>query len=145
MYSLLVTLLMTPVLVAPQLPTGETILKQIHEKAQTRRSVEFILEATVSTTQAGKPVPSRTGENHVNVFFVNPGLVRIQEQGVMGNRLQVSDGEWSWLFDPALKQYTKTRAALRLGTFSMPSSNWMAGLPVSEIQGTPQTLREEVI
>ena len=145
MYLFLLAALMTPIVVQPQLPSGEAIVKQIAETSETRRSVQYILEGSVVATMAGKPVPPRSGTTQVTVSFAAPGKIRIEEQGLMGNRLQVSDGEFTWVFDPARKQYTKTRAGLRLGTFGTPAANWMGGLPVSEIQGAPKTLRDESI
>ena len=58
----------------------------------------------------GGPVPTRI-EMLVKMSVANPGRLRIESTGKLGDSLIVSDGENTWMYVGLLKQYTKTAAA----------------------------------
>ena len=147
MNLLLLTAFALSSLGAQGLPDGETVMKLVAQAAETRQSVQYVMQGTIEATQAGQPIPSFSRKGRATVAFVAPGKLRIEAQGLAspGNRMRISDGDLTWEFDAATKQYTRTAAAQRLGVLSTPPLEWLGGPPSSDVQGSPRTIRDEVI
>jgi thiol-disulfide isomerase/thioredoxin len=126
---------------------GEAVMKLVAQAAGARQSIQYVIQGTIEATQAGQPIPSLSRKGRASVVFAAPGKLRIEAQGLAtaGNRVRISDGDRTWEFDAATKQYTRTSAAARLGVLGAPPLEWLGGPPGSDIQGTPRTLRDEVI
>ena len=88
-------------------PDARALLKQTRDVLLHHKSYQLDQRAVVDV-QAN--VPTRI-EMLVKIAVSNPGKLRIESSGQMGNSLIVSDGENTWMYLGSLKQYTKTAAA----------------------------------
>ncbi|HEX4997195.1 MAG TPA: redoxin family protein [Terriglobia bacterium] len=108
---------------AQSLPDAGELRKQTESALGQRRSIQFVREITGEIAIRGKgnpvtemtvggrtiPVPSAIGNQTVSVL--NPGRARIETQVGSVQTLMVSDGETTWTYRPATRQYSKIAAA----------------------------------
>src|SRR5262245_59168990 len=132
-------------LLIQQPPDGETLMKRMVEAAAKRQSIQFVINADIEVMQDGTRVTPPSGSTRTTVTFASPGRLRVEEQGVTGDRIQISDGSTTWTHDRTRKLYSKTAVGPRLSTLGLPVLGWLAGLPVSEIEPGPKIVREETI
>lgn len=144
MNSIVLALSVLSALLAQQ-PDGETLIKRMAEAASKRQSIQFVMTADIQVMQDGKLVTPRSGSTRTTITFANPGKLRIEEQGVTGERLQISDGSTTWTHDRRSKQYSKSAIGARLSTLGLPVLGWLGQWPVSEIEPRPRIVRDEVI
>jgi len=98
--------LLSPLL-AQQFPDAQELLKQSGEALKKYRSYQYETEMTIDMVSGGNPMRmSRTS----SVAVVNPDKMRIESKDQMGGSTVVADGEYTWTYVPALKQYTKKAA-----------------------------------
>jgi sugar lactone lactonase YvrE/outer membrane lipoprotein-sorting protein len=140
-FVLSISLLSTILRQAP--PDGQTLMKRIAEAAEKRQSIQFVMNADIEVLQDG--MTALSGSTRTKLAFASPGRLRVEEEGVTGNRLQVSDGSTTWTLDTSRKLYSKTAVGPRLTRLGLPGLGWLAGLPVSEIEPVPKIVGEEVI
>src|SRR5438477_10795903 len=88
-------------------PDVRTLLKQSGDALNTYKS--YVLEQHLVVDAKG---PTTTHmDMPVKLAASKPGKLRIESNGQLGMTLIVSDGENTWMYLGALKQYTKTPAA----------------------------------
>jgi thiol-disulfide isomerase/thioredoxin len=92
---------------AQDLPDARALLKQSSEILLSHKSYQLEQLAVVDV---GGSLPTRL-EMLVKIAASNPGKLRIESSGKVGESLIVSDGENTWMYIGALKEYTKTGAA----------------------------------
>ena len=88
-------------------PDGKALLAESGDALRSAQS--YILEQSIVVEISGG-MQSRL-ELPVKLAASNPGKLRIESNGPVGNTLIVSDGENTWMYLGPLKQYTKTPAA----------------------------------
>src|SRR5258708_1859834 len=88
-------------------PDPKALLKETREVLLHHKSYQLDQRAVVDVQGN---VPTRI-EMLVKIAASNPGKLRIESSGQMGNSLIVSDGENTWMYLGAIKQYPKTPAA----------------------------------
>jgi outer membrane lipoprotein-sorting protein/peroxiredoxin len=96
-----------PALFAQTPPDARTLLKETGDALRDARS--YVLEQSIVVELTGG-LESRL-QMPVKLAVSNPGKLRIESNGAVGNTLIVSDGENTWMYLGPLKQYTKTPAA----------------------------------
>lgn len=133
--------LILPGISALQLPDGTNLLKQSREAMQKYHSLQFTTDASMQMKEGGHPMTmnSETAES-----LVNPGKIR-QDMKVQGfTMMNVSNGEFTWMYNSIKNEFTKKSAALSLS--AMRDGSRMQGLPdLSAIRPTDKTLRAETI
>jgi outer membrane lipoprotein-sorting protein/peroxiredoxin len=102
-----IALLILPVLFAQQPPDARTLLRETGDALRDAKS--YALEQSIVVELTGG-LESRL-QMPVKLAVSNPGKLRIESNGAVGNTLIVSDGENTWMYLGPLKQYTKTPAA----------------------------------
>src|SRR6185503_15903211 len=134
--------LLFPFFAHQQLPDARELLKQSEEALTLRHSYQYETEMAIDMVMAGNPL-------HVtltsSLSVVNPDKKRIVSKGQIGETTIVSDGEFTWIYLPALKQYT--RKAVMRSPQAMLDSMGMGSLAadLSKATAAPKTLREESI
>jgi len=98
---------MMPALFAQQLPDARTLLKETGDALRDAKS--YVLEQSIAVELKGG-LESRL-QMPMKLAVSNPGKLRIESNGAVGNTLIVSDGENTWMYLGPLKQYTRTPAA----------------------------------
>jgi outer membrane lipoprotein-sorting protein/peroxiredoxin len=88
-------------------PDARALLKETRDVLLYHKSYQLDQRAVVDVQGN---VPTRI-EMVVKIAVSNPGKLRIESSGQMGNSLIVSDGDNTWMYLGSLKQYTKTAAA----------------------------------
>ncbi len=88
-------------------PDARALLNETRDVLLHHKSYQLDQRAVVDLQGT---VPTRI-QMLVKIAVSNPGKLRIESSGQMGNSLIVSDGENTWMYLGALKQYTKTAAA----------------------------------
>src|SRR5262245_3647263 len=96
------------------LPSEETLMRLMAQAAEARESLQYVMELKVEASQANRRLDQRSGASTVTVAFAHPDKLFVQEQGFMGDWMQLSDGNATWKYDPRRKQYTKVTAGQRL-------------------------------
>ena|SRR5215472_3705063 len=102
-----IALSMMPALFAQQLPDARTLLKETGDALRDAKS--YVLEQSIAVELKGG-LESRL-QMPMKLAVSNPGKLRIESNGAVGNTLIVSDGENTWMYLGPLKQYTRTPAA----------------------------------
>jgi len=92
---------------AQDLPDARALLKETSTILLQHKSYQLDQQA-IFETQGSTPVRL---DMLLKMAVSNPGKLRIESGGPLGKSLIVSDGEHSWMYLSALKQYTKTHAA----------------------------------
>jgi thiol-disulfide isomerase/thioredoxin len=92
---------------AQETPDARALLKETSEVLLHHKSYQVDQRAVIDM---GGPLPTRL-EMLVKIIVSNPGKLRIESTGKLGDSLIVSDGESTWMYLGMLKQYTKTAAA----------------------------------
>jgi thiol-disulfide isomerase/thioredoxin len=92
---------------AQDLPDARALIKETSDILLRHRSYQLEQRAVVDVTGS---LPTRI-EMEVKIAASHPGKLRIESSGKMGDSLIVSDGEATWMYLGALKEYTKTAAA----------------------------------
>jgi len=88
-------------------PDARALLKETANVLLHHKSYQVDQRAVIDM---GGPLPTRL-EMTVKITVSNPGKLRIESSGKMGDSVIVSDGENTWMYVGILKQYTKTPAA----------------------------------
>ncbi len=94
-------------LLAQQLPDAKELLKQWEEALKKHRSYQYEAKMAMDMVVGGNPIRMSTTSS---TAVVNPDKRRIESKGQMGEVTIVADGEYTWVYIPALKQYTKKAA-----------------------------------
>jgi thiol-disulfide isomerase/thioredoxin len=133
--------LLFPLFAQQRLPDAKELLKQSSEALTMRRSYQYETEMAIDIVMGGNPIHvSLTSSQSV----VNPDKKRVESKGQTGETTIVSDGEFTWVYVPMLKQYTKK--AVMGGPQAILQSLGMGSLAdVSKALGAGKTLREESI
>lgn len=128
-------------LLAQQLPDANELLKQSREALKTRRSYQYETEMSIDMIIGGNPIHMSMTSSQA---MVNPDKMRIESKSQMGGSTLVMDGEYTWVYIPALKQYAK-KAAVR-GPQALLESIGMGNVtdPSKALKDT-KVLREESI
>jgi len=92
---------------AQDLPDARKLIKETGDILLAHKSYQLEQRAVVDVTGS---LPARV-EMVVKIAASHPGRLRIESSGKMGDSLIVSNGEATWMYIGALKQYTKTAAA----------------------------------
>ena len=92
---------------AQDLPDARKLIKETSDILLAHKSYQLEQRAVVDVTGS---LPARV-EMVVKIAASHPGRLRIESSGKMGDSLIVSNGEATWMYIGALKQYTKTAAA----------------------------------
>ncbi len=92
---------------AQDTPDARALLKETSEVLLHHKSYQVDQRAVIDM---GGPLPTRL-EMLVKIAVSNPGKLRIESTGKLGDSVIVSDGEYTWMYVGMLKQYTKTAAA----------------------------------
>lgn len=92
---------------AEDTPDAKTLLTQSRDALHAFQS--YMIEQQVVVEM--KSAASTRVEMPVKLAVSNPGKVRIESSGQLGDMLIVSDGRNTWTYAGPLKQYTKTAAA----------------------------------
>jgi outer membrane lipoprotein-sorting protein len=100
-------LLILPALVAQTPPDARALLKESGDALRGARS--YIVEQSIVMQLKGGL--ETQFQMPVKLAVSNPGKLRIESNGAVGDTLIVSDGENTWMYLGPLKQYTKTPAA----------------------------------
>jgi TonB family protein len=96
--------------VVPQLPDASTVLAQQAAAMQKHNTLQYTNETTIDV---GAPNTSLKLTMKTSAYRQNPGKTRVEtESTIVPGFTMVSDGEWTWMYNPSSKQYTKTGAAL---------------------------------
>jgi len=94
-------------LLAQQLPDAKELLRQCEEALKKHRSYQYEAKMAMDMSMGSNPIHmSITSSTAV----VNPDKMRIELKGPMGEVTIVADGEYTWVYIPVLKQYTKKAA-----------------------------------
>ena len=134
-------LLLFPLFAHPQLPDAKELLKQSEEALATRRSYQYETEMAINMEIGGNPIHTSMTSS---LAVVNPDKKRIVSKGQMGETTIVSDGEFTWVYVPMLKQYT--RKAVMGGPRGALESLGIGSLAdISKAMTASKTLREESI
>src|SRR5580704_15747555 len=88
-------------------PDARALLKETADVLLHHKSYQLDQQAVI---EMGGSVPTRL-EMLVKIAVSNPGKLRIESSGKMGDSLIISDGENTWMYVGMIKQYTKTAAA----------------------------------
>jgi thiol-disulfide isomerase/thioredoxin len=96
-------------LVAQQLPDAKELLKQCEQALKKHRSYHYETKMTMDMVVGGNPIHMSTTSS---TAVVNPDKMRIESKGPMGETTIVTDGEYTWVYISALKQYVKKAAIL---------------------------------
>jgi len=96
-------------LVAQQLPDAKELLKQCEQALKKHRSYHYETKMTMDMVMGGNPIHMSTTSS---TAVVNPDKMRIESKGPMGETTIVTDGEYTWVYISALKQYVKKAAIL---------------------------------
>src|SRR5262245_14618625 len=107
MSSIVFALSVLSALLIQQPLDGETLMKRIVEAAAKRQSIQFVINTAIDAMQDGKRVTPPSGSTRTTVTFANPGRLRVEEQGVTGDRLQISDGSTTWIHDRSKRLFSK--------------------------------------
>jgi outer membrane lipoprotein-sorting protein/peroxiredoxin len=99
--------LILPGVFAQTPPDARGLLKESGDALRESRS--YIIEQSIVVELSGG-LESRL-QLPVKLAVSNPGKLRIESNGPVGNTLIVSDGENTWMYLGPLNQYTKTPAA----------------------------------
>lgn len=127
-------------LLAQQLPNAEDLLKQSGEALKKHRSYQYETEMTTDMVIGGNPVHMSLTSS---LAVVDPDKMRIESKGQGGSTV-VADGEYTWIYIPALKQYTK-KAALH-GPKGLFEGLGIGNVPdPSQVMRAAEIIREESI
>lgn len=97
-------------LFAQQLPDPKTIFASSADLAKKSRTYQYESEMTIEMKMGSKPMTMTF--TTTSVAGINPDRMRIDSKSQMGATTIVSDGQYTWTYVAALKQYSK-KAALR--------------------------------
>jgi thiol-disulfide isomerase/thioredoxin len=134
--------LIFPLFAHPQLPDAKELLKQTTEAFTLRRSYQYETDMVIDLVIGGNPVHVRLT---TSLSVVNPGKKRIESRGQMGDTTIISDGEFTWSYVPALKQYTR-KAVIRSAQATLDSiGTGSLAADISKATDALKTLRDESI
>jgi thiol-disulfide isomerase/thioredoxin len=123
-------------------PAGDAIVKRMADVWEKSQNVSYVLAPSIEATQDGKSIPPPGIVPAVAISVANPGKLRLE----YGNRLQVTDGNVTWIYDSSTKQYSKAAAATRLNQLGLPPlRSLLPGMPLTDLLESPGVLREEVL
>jgi thiol-disulfide isomerase/thioredoxin len=125
-----------------ELPDVAALIKQTTESLKKHKSYQMSTEITVDMTVAGNPVRMVMTSD---VSAINPDRARVESKASMGGGATiVSTGEFTYMYIPALKQYTK-KAALS-SPQQMFSNTGMTSLPdEAKLVQNSRVIRQETI
>jgi thiol-disulfide isomerase/thioredoxin len=128
-------------LLAQQLPDAKELLKQCEQALKKHRSYHYETKMTMDMVMGGNPIHMSTTSSKA---VVNPDKMRVELKGPMGETTIVTDGEYTWVYIPALKQYTK-KAAIPGRQASFETSGMGNMTDPSTAIGDAKILGEETI
>jgi thiol-disulfide isomerase/thioredoxin/outer membrane lipoprotein-sorting protein len=123
---------------AQQLPDGQTLYDRAQAAAKNFHSLQYEVETTLETGLPAAPIKMTTES-----AYLNPGKTRneIKTSGI--TMLDVSDGETTWVYSSAAKQYTKIHAAQAPAAFAAAMGLKLPDL--SSIRPSYRTTGEQTI
>src|SRR5262245_16481651 len=145
---ILVFLMLSPVIAqtpAQGLPSEEVLMKGMAEAAEKRQTLQYVAEVQFEAVQGNQRVDRLSGASTVRVVFASPDKLFVDEEGSRGGRVQLSDGNLTWKYDPQRKQYMKINAGYGLNMLAMPMPGLIEGLPAFDASGISSVVREELI
>jgi thiol-disulfide isomerase/thioredoxin len=125
---------------AQQLPDGEGISKQADTAMKRFHTLQFVSEMTIETSVAGSPIKITS---ETSAALVNPDKRRSETRAQGTQTITVSDGEYTWVYHSATKQYVKIAAAL--GPAGVMATMGMKMPDKDGIHQSVRTLRSEAI
>lgn len=126
---------------AQQLPDAKSILNNSSGAFKNYRTYQYDADMTIEITTGGNPMKMNFSSSLV---AVNPDRKRMESKSTMGGMTIVSDGQYTWIYIPALKQYSK-KAAIR-GPEALLESLGIGNSPdMSKAMNTAKTVREEPV
>jgi thiol-disulfide isomerase/thioredoxin len=129
-------------LLAQQFPDATELLKQNGEALKKYRSYQYENEMAIDMVMGGNPMRM---DMRTSMAVVNPDKMRVESKGQMGGSTMVADGDYTWIYIPALNQYTK-KAAIRGPQALLESIGIGAMSDASKVMmGNVKTIREELI
>lgn len=126
-------------LFAQQLPDPKTIFASSADLAKKSRTYQYESEMTIEMEMGSKPM---TMTFTTSVAGINPDRMRIDSKSQMGATTIVSDGQYTWTYVAALKQYSK-KAALRGPDSLLESLGLRNTANVSSVLDSARTVRAE--
>jgi outer membrane lipoprotein-sorting protein/peroxiredoxin len=92
-----------------QQPEAATLLQQAGSAMKSHKSYQYSTEMTIQMDIGGKPMKMTIS---ATTSGINPDKVRMESKTSMGGggATVVSDGEFTWIYIPQLKQYSKKAA-----------------------------------
>ena len=128
-------------LVAQQLPGTADLAKLRAEAMQKHRTLQFVTETTTQVKVEGQSSINTSIET--SAAFQNPGKSRTENKGA-SVVTTISDGEFTWIYHAATKQYTRTPSAL--GPAAVLSGIGIPDLPdASNILNNAKVIRDETV
>ncbi len=98
--------LVAHVCAAQQLPDAQTLYERAQAASKNFHSLQFELETTLETGFPSAPLIMTTES-----AYLNPGKTRTEVRAAGITMLDVSDGETTWVYSSAAKQYVRIPAA----------------------------------
>jgi len=132
-------------LLAEQLPDAQELLRQSEKAMKKYHSYQYETEMAMDIIVGGNPIRTSITSS---LAVVNPDKMRIESKSQIGGSTIVTDGQYTWIYLPALKQYTK-KAAVRTPQTLFESISGGAGMGnltnSSTIMKDTKIIREEPI
>jgi cytochrome c biogenesis protein CcmG/thiol:disulfide interchange protein DsbE len=123
---------------AQPLPDARMLYERTQATAKRFHSLQFFLDLSLEAGSPFAPI-HMTAE----MAYVSPGKTRIDTKTMGVSILDVSDGETTWIYNSAAKQYAKTRAAQ--GLAAVAAAMGLKIPDASSIHPSYQATSEETI